>query len=166
MGSSSSGWYRGRRTTVEDGITLSLSALKRLGLLEHGKSGMVTWNQAGRTVAMVGVITDLREDSAAVHLIMKRKDGSDWRQTIRLVSTVPTFGGMKWWLVCPRTGKRCRVVHWPPGASRFASREAYGLGYRSSQTCSASHRKRLAMLAAACGVTYDDVRRALRSKPA
>ena len=35
---------------------------------------------------------------------------------------------------CPRTWQRVGKLHLPPGATTFASRQAYGLGYHSQRT--------------------------------
>jgi hypothetical protein len=48
---------------------------------------------------------------------------------IRLLWTVPTFGGRRWWFQCPRTGRRTTKLYLPNGGSHFWSRKAYGLGY-------------------------------------
>ena len=49
------------------------------------------------------------------------------------MTTRPHFGGLRWWFVCPRSGRRAAKLHLPPGGKYFAHREAYGLTYRSCQ---------------------------------
>jgi hypothetical protein len=51
------------------------------------------------------------------------------RDHIRLLWTVPTYGGRRWWFQCPRTGRRTTKLYLPNGGSHFWSRKAYGLGY-------------------------------------
>lgn len=162
MGGYGSGWHRGRRATIEDGVTLDLAELGRRGFLENGRNGLWQWLQHGELVFEVGLIVDLRsEDVAAIHILIKRR--GEWeRQTVRLVTTTPTFGGARLWFRCPLTGRRCRCIHLPPGRREFASRKAYGLGYRSSQTCSASWRNRMDALALQCGANPIMVRRMFR----
>ena len=46
-----------------------------------------------------------------------------------LETTPQTFGGRRWWFVCPRTGVRAAKLHLPNGAFTFASRLAYRLAY-------------------------------------
>ncbi|MDZ4775155.1 MAG: hypothetical protein SGJ23_00035 [Alphaproteobacteria bacterium] len=58
-------------------------------------------------------------------------DGAPVRQTVRLVASTPRFGGVRWWFVCPVTGRRVRALYLPPGARMFASRHAYTLTYQS-----------------------------------
>jgi hypothetical protein len=80
----------------------------------------------------VEVIADLRhEQQAFVELRHATRDprGSDRYVTsrVQLVQTVPTFGGRRWWFVCPRTG--CRTTKFPNGGQHFLRRRAYGLAY-------------------------------------
>ena len=53
--------------------------------------------------------------------------------TVTLVSTVPHYGGRRWWFICPIKKIRVAKLYLPPGATTFASRQAYGLTYRSCQ---------------------------------
>jgi hypothetical protein len=64
-------------------------------------------------------------------------------QVVRLQSTQPNFGGVRWWFSCPRMldGEECdrRVgkLYRPPGGQRFACRRCLDLTYES---CQKSHR--------------------------
>lgn len=53
--------------------------------------------------------------------------------TLELTSIAQPFGGVRWWLKCPITSKRCRNVLLPPRGALFASRAAHGLKYRSQR---------------------------------
>lgn len=68
----------------------------------------------------------------------------DIDQRVDLVSTVPTFGGRRYWFLCPRTGRRCARLYLPNGVRRFASRHGYGLVHRSRQECTADRLNRRA----------------------
>jgi hypothetical protein len=58
---------------------------------------------------------------------------------VRLVTTTPHYGGLRWWFICPlvrRDGgppRRVAKLYLPPGGKYFGSREGYGLTYRSCQ---------------------------------
>ena len=58
---------------------------------------------------------------------------------VRLVTTRPTYGGRRWWFLCPLArndgGPPRRVAkhYLPPGGTYFGSRQAYGLTYTSCQ---------------------------------
>ena len=60
----------------------------------------------------------------------ERRESDYW---IQLETTPQPFGGRRWWFVCPRTGRRAAKLYLPNGAFTFASREAYGLAYRSQR---------------------------------
>jgi hypothetical protein len=51
------------------------------------------------------------------------------RDRIRLIWTVPTYGGRRWWFQCPRTYRKTTKLYLPNGGWHFWSRQAYGLGY-------------------------------------
>ena len=59
----------------------------------------------------------------------KREGDRIVHDCIRLVWTVPTYGGRRWWFLCPRTGKRTAKLYLPNGGWHFWSRHAYDLGY-------------------------------------
>jgi hypothetical protein len=46
---------------------------------------------------------------------------------ISLVSTQASFGGLRWWFLCPRLNRRARKLYLPLGGRHFRSRQAYGL---------------------------------------
>jgi hypothetical protein len=48
------------------------------------------------------------------------------QQVFSLVSEPRHFGGLQWYAICPKTGRRVRVLYRPLGASYFASRHAWG----------------------------------------
>jgi hypothetical protein len=53
---------------------------------------------------------------------------------MRLETTRPNFGGLRWWFLCPITGRRVGVLYLPgKGGTVFASRQASGLAYRSQR---------------------------------
>jgi hypothetical protein len=57
-----------------------------------------------------------------------------FEQEIRFTSRPRHYGGRQFFFECPATGRRCYVLWKPPGASRFACRQAWGthrVAYRS-----------------------------------
>jgi hypothetical protein len=51
------------------------------------------------------------------------------RDRVRLIWTVPTYGGRRWWFQCPRTYRKTTKLYLPNGGWHFWSRQAYRLGY-------------------------------------
>ena len=60
--------------------------------------------------------------------------------TVTLVSTVPHYGGRRWWFICPIKKTRVAKLYLPPGATRFGSRKAHDLTYTSCQESGAGER--------------------------
>lgn len=50
----------------------------------------------------------------------------DFEREIQFVSRQRHFGGRQFYFQCPTTGRLCSVLWKPPGASRFACRQAWG----------------------------------------
>jgi hypothetical protein len=48
------------------------------------------------------------------------------QQTFSLMSSPRQFGGLQWYVVCPKTRRSVRVLYRPLGATLFASRHAWG----------------------------------------
>jgi hypothetical protein len=54
-------------------------------------------------------------------------------ERVSLIATPCRFGGVRWWWLCPATGRRCSKLYLPNGGLRFLSRGrgAYELDYMS-----------------------------------
>jgi hypothetical protein len=80
------------------------------------------------------VFVDLRNEwNCFVELIHPTRDHREDDRIVtgkvQLTRTEPTFGGHRWWFLCPRTGRRTTKLLLPNGGWHFWSRQAYGLGY-------------------------------------
>lgn len=49
------------------------------------------------------------------------------KQRIRLALSEPHFGGLRWWLICPYSGKKVAKFYRPPAGDTFASRDEWCL---------------------------------------
>lgn len=170
MGGSGSGFQGARKTTVEDGLTLSLSSMLKKRALVPGSltSGSWHWFYPGQEPhATIRYVSDMSDQDQASVRLMYSANGESMNYVVRLVSTVPQFGGRRWWFVCPLARKdggpprRVANLHLPPGQRYFGSRDAYGLTYRSSQE-NGAHRGLFKRLAAQIGTDEASIRRALR----
>lgn len=133
------GWGSGRQggtPTVEAGLTIDLALLLRRGWIKdrHASAGQLTWKSDGEQIATISHnYCLLYPDDAWLKLQYRNKRSGEWvsrEQRIRLSFTEPNFGGRRWWMHCPVSGKRVGKLHLPPGGDIFASREAWRLGYR------------------------------------
>ena len=169
MGGYGSGFNGIKKQTVEDGLTLSISAMMRKGALHpgHAISGEWLWRSAGHEPhARLGYCADMTDpDHASIRLIyMVNERPMDYM--VRLVWTTLHNGGRRWWFLCPirrddgKDARRVGKLHLPPGEVYFGSREAYGLTYRSSQE-SGRFKALLTSVARSMGTDEATVRKAL-----
>lgn len=134
MGGWGSGRYGGR-PTADASLRIDLPWLLRTGRAGEGAwiSGSLSWNRGGKEVGSIGYQAIMHEPSEErLELSYMRGSGDEReqvRQTVRLCFTVPHFGGKRWWMICPYRGIRVGKLYLPPGGDRFASRQAWRLGY-------------------------------------
>jgi hypothetical protein len=137
------GWGSGRqggKPLKEDGVTIDLGLMLRKGWISEGRcgTGQLTWSNASGWSAKIGYSYDLIDpESASLTLDYRNRRGSeDWvsrKQHVRLVYTVPHYGGRRWWMACPVRGDRVGKLYLPSGGDIFAGRKAWGLAYRSQR---------------------------------
>jgi hypothetical protein len=108
-----------QRLTLESGPKLDLAKLIPSGA---GKPGshiqcVLTYG-SGETITAVLKLSDC---GGVLDLTFQGR-----QQSFSLVSHPRHFGGLQWYVVCPRTMWRVRVLYRPLGATYFASRHAWG----------------------------------------
>jgi hypothetical protein len=108
--------------TVTD-LSRALHGGRRLSSIVHFGNGF--------PVTMMIDISD--PSDAFVNLVHQTRDQRQGdrvvEERIALVWTVPTYGGRRWWFLCPRTGRRTTKLFLPNGGWHFWSRQTYDLGY-------------------------------------
>jgi len=134
-----------RALTVEECRSLSVStfreAVSEVVSCERGRSGSLTWGDGLRVSFHLEPRTG--EPWLRLNYTLPGETNEGGRTadfSVRLVTTSPPVGGVRWWFVCPLKvdGKPCRrrvsKLYLPPGADFFGCRTCYGLTYRSVQT--------------------------------
>jgi hypothetical protein len=114
------------RIELEAGFKLNLNVLRSQGIARPGPAGCASIRWAPRYLcdAPTSALLVWRFSSAtrgSMRLLLRSLD-----QSIDLVAAPRHFGGVQWYFVCPMTGQRASVLWMPPGASCFASRQAWG----------------------------------------
>lgn len=103
--------------------------------------GTMTWTatRTGEVSATVGYEANLVNPNTA-WLRLPYTQGphggqkTNYNYRITLMITRPHYGGIRWWMRCPLSGRRTRVLHSPAqGGSLFASRQVWTLTYRSQR---------------------------------
>lgn len=113
----------------------------RKGLAVPGgwRAGKLQWTSRGEPSGDVSYSCDMIHPEFSVlelrFTVSKPATGESQKHTqrIRLSYTVPKFGGKRWWMHCPVNGERVGKLYVPPGGDIFASRKAWGIGYRSQR---------------------------------
>lgn len=135
MGGYGSGRYGGR-PTADASLRIDLAWMLRTGRASAGawRSGSLSWNRGGEDAGSINYQAIMHEPGTErLELAYMRGSGDDReqvRQTVRLCHTVPHYGGRRWWMICPYRNIRVGKLYLPPGGDRFASRQAWRLGYQ------------------------------------
>ena len=132
MGGYGSGRHGGTATAESTGsYVLPITSLKSTFHIGERHGGQIAFDE-GRFPVLV--IVDLRNEwNCFIELIHSTRDREGENRTVfgkvQLTRTQPTFGGHRWWFLCPRTGYRTTKLFPPNGGRHFWSRRAYRLGY-------------------------------------
>ncbi len=154
MGGTDSGrWrYHDKKLTVEECWAIGVSDVVRV--VDPSKPGPTSGSlrtikpAKGRRMSSVGCVLEVGDDGRPL-LRLSYQLGDKWgiehwfEQVLRLQTTRPNFGGVRWWFSCPRTvdgeecGRRVGKLYRPPSSRYFACRRCLDLTYES---CQRSHR--------------------------
>lgn len=121
------------RVFVEDCVAVSLPDLRRWGVLmaNHRRSARLAYVVNGRTLGVLSLVVHAVDDAPSWMRIAWVDDGRTISQEVELACLPQPFGGWRWLIVCPVSGRHCGVLALPPGGMRFASPQAHGLAYAS-----------------------------------
>lgn len=136
MGGYGSG-RQGGRPTVESGLTLDINRLLRQHAFFPGQhvSGVLRWSntRTRESVATIGYEASLVNLEGAWARLHYTADGTAKDYRVQLEATPCHYGGLRWWWICPASGLRAGKLYLPSGATMFAARKAYRLGYQSQR---------------------------------
>jgi hypothetical protein len=154
MGGTGSGrWsYHNKKRTVEECWTISISEVAQVvDLRDPGPASNAlrpTRSATGKGVSTVRCAPRVGNDGKPLlglsYTVKDRWSVEDRvEEVVRLQTTQPNFGGVRWWFSCPRVvdgrecGRRVGKLYRPPGGRYFACRRCLDLTYVS---CQKSHR--------------------------
>jgi hypothetical protein len=167
-------WRSAKKTVVEECLRIDADRWTREGILKAGV------HQTGSWVWTYGDGGTFRVNYEAVTLDLARPllrlwYSWVWRSTgkedsagyhVRLTTTEPRFGGLRWWFVCPLVvdgmacGRRVGKLYLPPLGRYFGCRRCYDLSYTS---CQESHKYDclFRILARTSGMDFETVKWAM-----
>ena len=106
---------------------LVLSELLKAGALQVGACCTLQWSRDGTTTGQLSLMAgpgflamDFDHQGKAIH------------QSVKVVSTVPFYGGIRYWLTCPGCARRCSVFY-QTSEGLFACWRCCGLNYQSTR---------------------------------
>lgn len=129
----------GGRPTANAAKKIDLAWMIRTGRAKPGKwvSGSLSWSWGSTPAGSISYVANMEDVSASYLRLMYWSGGGADRQhmeqVVRLIFTEPNFGGRRWWMMCPYSGRRAAKLYMPAGGDRFASRNAWKLGYQSQR---------------------------------
>jgi hypothetical protein len=150
MGGSGSGnfyhWWRGdKKTVVEDCRSLDTTRWVRERILAAGVHRFGSWRwyvpatgELTSTIAYELCTLDMASPWCRLEYTFTAS-GEQVDYRVRLATTRPRFGGLRWWFVCPLivNGRACdrrvRKLHLPPHGRYFGCRRCHALTYTSCQ---------------------------------
>ena len=119
----------GWRPHIESALTLDVRRLARMGILREGARGSLTWSRDGTEHASLGYAVTLHEQAGTLTLSYTAPDRDTGERksitcTIALSSIPLHYGGRRWYLHCPLTGRRAQTLHKWNGIAQFCHRDA------------------------------------------
>lgn len=122
---------------LDDCRSIDINAMVRLGAIREGYSGTGHWRwvsaDTGEETSKIGYeCNTIDKSNSYLRLIYKMtstQEKIDYK--IPLVRTYPPYGGVRFWFICPKTGKRVGKLYIVSGSNYFLSRHVYRIHYAS-----------------------------------
>ncbi len=162
-----------KKGRVEDCTILNADKLARDRILYSGLHtfGTLTWTDSltGEQISSCAYEVNTVELYAAwfrvFYTLPQTREKASYR--VRLTTTRPYFGGIRWWFICPLVvdrvpcNRRVGRLYLPPGGKYYGCRVCYDLTYTS---CQDSHKfdQVLAMMAKELDTTPATAKRLIR----
>jgi hypothetical protein len=123
------------KQTVESCLEISIKKLLQDKVVVAGKitSGTLQWFTGETLTFSASCEADLLTPEHATMQLAHRLGGELERYHVWLSATPVRFGGVRWWLHCPASGRPVSKLFLPPDGCRFCCRQVYDLTYASRQ---------------------------------
>jgi hypothetical protein len=166
MGGPGSGWpiWKVRRATTESSLALDVRRLSRdHARFTQASQSIRTWRDPNTQEPVASIAVRITATlGCAPKLVLgyttdRGEDSSGVVSVVGLDKTLPHFGGVRWWFICPSCKRRAAILYARFGREGFLCRRCHGLTYQSSQD---SHRFDRLFFSIG-GSRGNDVRRAL-----
>lgn len=162
-------WRPKRKRTVEESYAISITDLRKNGCFGSGAwmPKTYTWQntQTKRTSFEVFIAINMNESEPRMQLEHSSpRSGEKLCYSVRLTTTTPNYGGLRWWFLCPirDCGRRVAKLYVSAEWHHFGCRQCRHLTYRSSQE-SRKYDGVDAMLARELGIDIKTIRQLYRT---
>ncbi|MCB0704046.1 MAG: hypothetical protein KDC34_02005 [Saprospiraceae bacterium] len=129
------GRYSKHPQYVQECLTFSISTLKKFKELSPDVivyNGVCNWTKSGRRVSSISYRKESISDTEQILTFDFLSNGKPIVYDVKLVAIPSNLGkGVRWYFICPATGKRCTKLIRPYYRSQFFHRTAFGLKYES-----------------------------------
>jgi hypothetical protein len=140
-------WRPSKKAVVEDCLSLDANRWMREGILRANVIATGTWRwtyATGKSFAVNYTADALEPPDAFVRLSYSwvwpsSPEPQSADCSVRLATTRPRFGGLRWWFLCPLIvrgwpcNRRVGKLYLPQGARYFGCRRCHELTYKSCQ---------------------------------
>lgn len=139
-----------RRSThiadVENMQALDIRALRRLGVARPGECVIDTicWSTGDYERPAARLRIDLSDPACCTIIISASMIDHVVTQRIHVEAVPSGFGGIRYYLLCPRSGRRCEALYYADGM--FASRQSHRLTYASQNMTDLTRARRRVIL--------------------
>ena len=141
-------WRPTKKTTVDDCLSLDANRSMREGILRAGVHAAGSWRwtyPSGSSFCVHYDVRTLDMDRPRMRLSYSWTWGAEGEPQsadyhVRLATTRPRFGGLRWWFVCPllvrgqTCNRRVGKLYLPSRQRYFGCRRCHDLTYASAQT--------------------------------
>ena len=129
-------YYWHRKSTVEEALDVTISKLKKRGMLEGDHSvSVITWvnSLTGKESHVVADVHMTSEPYVEFIYIAPDREGNitHYNTEASLVTTPCNLGGFRYWFACPMCWRRVGGLYIAPGERSFMCRHCNSLSYHS-----------------------------------
>lgn len=120
-------WYRWqKKDTTDDYLSFDIATFAKSVDLTTARFGSWQWTfSSGRQSSITYTVVP----GQGVRLSYTTS-GQDYSYTVRLATTTPHYGGVRYWWLCPNCARRVRILY---GGGRFLCRHCHNLTYETAQ---------------------------------
>jgi hypothetical protein len=117
---------------LDDRLKLKSKLMFQNAKLGEYRSGSLYWSMNGKRTNSISYNLYLLDPDDLYVIFRFNVKNEDFKHKVEIVTTAANFGGVRFWVICPITGKRSTTLYFSKAhQNQFVSRHALGLKYQS-----------------------------------